>query len=363
MKKRVTMQDVAEKAKVSKASVSFAFNDPSRLSEPTLRRIMDISQELGYSSDPAARMLRTRRTNSLGILLPQQIHTIFENPYYNQFLQGVGQTCHAEGFSLLLVPPLRGSMLKAIPTAAVDGFVVSGLEFDRGEVSALSRRGVPFVLVDSELRDDVPSVEIDDSEGVAELVRHLLDIGHRKIAIVAFETGTTGGYKNWRGPVRRRADGAIAALASQGLTPESDGISLVEVACTRAGGVAAFRELWARQDRPTAIVTFSDIIALGVLDAARERGVSVPDELSVTGFDDLPEASWTFPALTTIRQPIVTKGRLAAEYLVEAIGAQQAPPNRPHRRLPTALLLRESVAPPNANLDPDSSRSVTRVNE
>jgi DNA-binding LacI/PurR family transcriptional regulator len=355
------MQDVAEKAKVSKASVSFAFNDPSRLSEPTVRRIMEVAQDLGYSSDPAARMLRTRRTNSLGILLPQQIHTILENPYYNQFLQGVGQTCHDEGFTLLLVPPLRGSMLKAIPTAAVDGFVVSGLEYDRGEVSALRRRGVPFVLVDSELREDVPSVEIDDSEGVAELVRHLLDIGHRRIAIVAFETGTTGGYQNWRGPVRRRADGAISALASRGMTPESDGISLIETACTRAGGVSAFRDLWAKPDKPTAIVAFSDIIALGVLDAAREEGVSVPDDLSVSGFDDLPEASWTYPALTTIRQPIVTKGRLAADYLVEAIGAQQAPPNRPHRRLPTTLLLRDSVAPYNPDGHPKGDRGAEKA--
>ncbi|MBU1589398.1 MAG: LacI family transcriptional regulator, partial [Actinobacteria bacterium] len=214
--RRVTMQDVADKAQVSKTAVSMAFNDNARLSEATLKLIMATAAELGYSQDPAARMLRTRRTNSLGLLLPQQLDKVLENPYYSQFLQGIGQTCQREGYTLLLAPPLRGSMLKTIPYAAVDGFIVSGLEYDRGEVSALRQRGIPFVLVDSELHDGVPSVEIDDSEGIEQLVRHLLDLGHRRIAILAFETGTEGGYRNWRGPVLRRMQGAIAALDAYG---------------------------------------------------------------------------------------------------------------------------------------------------
>jgi DNA-binding LacI/PurR family transcriptional regulator len=342
--RRATMQDVADLANVSKSAVSLAFNDSKKLSETTLQNILRAAEELGYSQDPAARMLRTRRTDSLGLLLPQQLDKVLENPYYSQFLQGIGQTCQREGFTLLLAPPLRGSMLKTIPYAAVDGFIVSGLEYDRGEVTALRQRGIPFVLVDSELHDGVPSVEIDDSEGIAELVRHLLSLGHRRIAFVAFETGTPGGYGAWRGPVLRRMQGAIAGLASAGMTPESEGISVVEVPCTRAGGATAFRELWALEDRPTAMVAFSDIIALGIIDAAREASVDVPGELSVSGFDDLIEASWISPALTTIRQPIATKGRLAAEYLVEAISGE--PESRDHQqRLSTTLLLRGSTGP------------------
>lgn len=342
--RRVTMQDVADRANVSKTAVSFAFNNTNRLSEATVKNILDAAAELGYSRDPAARMLRTRRTDSLGLLLPQQLDKVLENPYYNQFLQGIGQICQREGFTLLLAPPLRGSMLKTIPYAAVDGFIVSGLEYDRGEVNALRQRGIPFVLVDSEEHDDVPSVEIDDSEGIHNLLTHLLDLGHRRIAIVAFDTGTTGGYRNWRGPVKRRMQGAIAALEARGLSLESDGIALLEVPCTRAGGVQAFQQLWAGDDRPTAIVTFSDIIALGVLDSARAAGVSIPGELSVTGFDDLAEASWAAPSLTTIRQPIETKGRLAAEYLVESI-AQAGSARDHHQRLHTALLIRDSTGP------------------
>lgn len=340
--RRVTMQDVAEQAKVSKTAVSLAFNDNSRLSDATLKHILAVAADLGYSQDPAARMLRTRRTNSLGLLLPQQLDKVLENPYYSQFLQGIGQICQREGFTLLLAPPLRGSMLKTIPYAAVDGFIVSGLEYDRGEVSALRQRGIPFVLVDSEIHEGVPSVEIEDGDGIEQLVRHLLDLGHRSIAILAIETGIDGGYVNWRGPMLRRMQGTIAALAAYDLTPESRGILLREVQCTRAGGKKAFQEMWAQQERPTAIVAFSDIIALGVLDAARESGVSVPGEVSVSGFDDLAEASWSMPSLTTVRQPIESKGRLAAEFLVESISAADS--SRAHQqRLHTTLLVRDST--------------------
>lgn len=342
--RRITMKDVADHAGVSKSAVSLAFNDAAKLSEETLRRIHQAADELGFSQDPTARMLRTGRTGSLGLLLPQQIDKVFENPYYALFLQGIGQVCQREGFTLLLAPPLRGSMLKTIPYAAVDGFVVAGLESDRGEVRALRKRAIPFVLVDSEWHADAPSVEIDDSDGITQIVEHLIRHGHRRIAFAAIETGIDGGYRHWRGPVLRRMEGAIKGLAAAGLTPDSDGISVVEVPCTRAGGSAAFATLWAQPEPPTAIVAFSDVIAYGILDAAREASVDVPGELSVSGFDDLAESSFTMPTLTTVRQPIATKGRLAAEYLVEAIaGSGDVQPHQ--QRLSTALLLRESTGP------------------
>lgn len=346
MKRRPTMQDVADRAKVSKSAVSLAFNDSKKLSEATLGNILQAAADLGYSQDPAARMLRTRRTDSLGLLLPQQLDRVLENPYYSLFLQGIGQVCQREGFTLLLAPPLRGSMLKAIPYAAVDGFIVSGLEYDRGEVSALRQRGIPFVLVDSEWHDDVSSVEIDESQAMEELVAYLLGLGHRRFAFIAFETGVEGGRAQWRGAVRQRLDGVVRGLAAGGLSLDDDGVEMIEAPNTRSGGTAAFRGIWSRPERPTAIVAFSDIIAVGVLDGARDADVSVPAQLSVSGFDDLNEASWTRPTLTTVRQPIVTKGRLAAEYLVEVIAASGSDDVAPHhRRLSTALLLRDSTGP------------------
>lgn len=342
--RRVTMQDVADRANVSKSAVSLAFNDSSKLSAATLRNILAVAAELGYAQDPAARMLRTRRTNSLGLLLPQQLDKVLENPYYNQFLQGIGHTCQREGYTLLLAPPLRGSMLKSIPYAAVDGFIVSGLEYDRGEVSALRQRGIPFVLVDSEPHEGVASVEIEDSSAMEQLVLHLLGHGHRRIAFLAIETGVEGGYQNWRGPVLRRMQGALAALSAYGLGPDTAGITIHEVACTRSGGVRGFKEVWRGEQRPTAIVAFSDVIAFGVLDAAREMDIAVPEELSVTGFDDLAEARWAGPGLTTVRQPIETKGRLASEYLLEALSAGDHQHDVRHR-LEATFLVRGSTGP------------------
>lgn len=346
MKRRPTMQDVADRAKVSKSAVSLAYNDPRKLSGATLENILAAAAALGYSQDPAARMLRRRRTDSLGLLLPQQLDRVLENPYYTLFMQGIGQVCQREGFTLLLAPPLRGSMLRAIPYAAVDGFIVCGLEFDRGEVTALQQRGVPFVLVDSEDHVGVSSVDIDDGAAMEEMVDYLVGLGHRRFTFVAFETDAEGGRETWRGAVRQRLDGAARGLAKVGIDLSDDGVEVVEAPNTRGGGASAFRRAWGASPRPTAVVAFSDILAVGVLDGAREAGVSVPGQLSISGFDDLIEAGWTRPALTTVRQPIVSKGRLAAEYLVEAIAASEGASVEAHRRrLNTALLIRDSTGP------------------
>ena len=138
----------------------------------------------------------------------------------------------------------------------------------------------------------------------------------------------------------------MRGLRKAGIDLSDDGIEVVEAPNTRAGGASAFRRAWGASPRPTAVVAFSDILAVGVLDGAREAGVSVPAQLSVSGFDDLIEAGWTRPALTTVRQPIVSKGRLAAEYLVEAIAASEGTSVDAHRRrLSTALLVRDSTGP------------------
>jgi len=341
--RKVTAREVADAAGVSRTAVSFAFNDPSRLSESTRVRILRVSTELGYSPDPVARMLSQRRTNALGLLLPQAIPDVLENPYYSLFLRGIGQVCHREGMTLMLVPPLRGSMLSAIPYAAVDGFIVSGLQLDRGEVAELRRRQVPFVLVDSDAADDVPSVEITDREAMREVVSHMLELGHRQLAILSFEAGPEHFEHGYSGPLRRRLQGAADALSRYDLQFRSRSVGLYEVPCTRAAGYQAVGDIFSTQPDVTAIVCLSDVLAIGALDALRDRGIDVPGQLSVTGYDDQPEASWTRPALTTVRQPIEAKGRVAGDFLIAAI---QGEDQHPQQVLHTALIMRGSVGPP-----------------
>lgn len=339
--KRATAADVAELAGVSRTSVSFAFNRPNRISAETRSKILTIADRIGYQPSTLGRMLSSGTTSSLGLLLPQDIPDVMQNPYYAQFIVGVGQVCRSEGLSLLLVPPTRNSMLDAIPDAAVDGFIVSGLEVDRGEVDELRRRNVPFVLVDSEAPDDVPSVDVDDAGGAIAMVDHLVQLGHEQIAIVAFDAGPDRDVHGYRGPLARRISGIDQALTARGRTLWDD-VPVVECPATREGGLAATKRLLSGSRPPTAIFALSDILAIGAMDAARQLGRSVPGDVSIAGYDDLPEASWINPRLTTVRQPIVAKGRLAADFLVASLKGES---QHPHQVLQTTLIARESTGP------------------
>ncbi|MDY7088006.1 MAG: LacI family DNA-binding transcriptional regulator [Actinomycetota bacterium] len=336
-----TSSDVARAAGVSRSAVSFAFNSPQRISVATRDRILAVATELGYTPNPVARMLQAGTTNSIGVLLPQRLARILENPYYARFLMGVGQVCDQEGYTLLLTPPLQDSVLKAIPYAAVDGFVVCGLETEGAEVLELERRGVPFVLIDSDRYENAPSVEVDDRGGAREVTRYLLELGHRRLAVLSMGPGPDGRSRGYRGPLGRRMDGIADGLASAGMTMAD--VALAEVPVTRTDGYSATRELMRRDPRPTAILALSDVLAYGAVDALQEMGLDVPAAVSVTGFDDLAESAWFRPRLTTVRQPIVTKGRTAADFLISAMRGED---QHPHQVLGTSLIVRDSAVKP-----------------
>ncbi|MFJ4343181.1 LacI family DNA-binding transcriptional regulator [Streptomyces sp. NPDC088915] len=341
-KARPTAKDVAKAAGVSRSAVSFAFNSPEKLSATTRDRILDVAKELGYAPNTLARMLKAGQTQSLGVLLPQNLARVMENPYYARFLTGVGQVCDEQGYTMLLTPPLRDSVLKAIPYAAVDGFIVCGLEHDRGEVAELRRRGIPFVLVDSSPHEGVSSVDVDDEGGAYEAVRHVLDLGHRRITLLSFDPGPERAERGYRGPLARRMAGVARALEESGMTVQD--IEVVEVPATRMDGFRATKKFMAA--RPvTAIVTMSDILAFGAVDALHDMGLEIPRDVSITGYDDLPDASWMRPRLTTVRQAITTKGRTAADLLFSAIRQED---QHPHQMLGTHLIVRDSTSRPSA---------------
>jgi len=338
---RVTIEDIAKRAGVSKTAVSFAFNDPARLSEATAEKILSVAKELGYAPHPVARSLSKQRTGVIGVLVPQDIATMLENPFFIQFLRGIGQVSLEEGVFVLLAAPVRGSLQKAVDRAAVDGFVVMGLGARDPVVDLLQRRETPFVLVDSEPLDGVPGVNVDDRAGARAVMQHVLDQGHRRIAILGFESGENGVWQRWRGTMRWRMEGYADALATVGLSPESPDVHILECENNLQGGTEAFRQLWGTNPRPTAVVAMSDIMALGVLKAAQEGGVRVPDQLSVAGYDNVPGAELTVPPLTTVHQPSVEKGERAAALLVRLLAGETV---NDHITLPTRLVVRASVA-------------------
>lgn len=340
---RVTIKDIAERAGVSKTAVSFAFNDPTRLSKATVEKILSVAEKLGYAPHPVARGLSMRRTDVIGVLVPQDIATVLENPFFTQFLRGIGQVCLEEGVFVLLAAPMQGSLQDAVDRATVDGFVVMGLGAQDPVMELLQRRDTSFVLVDSEPLDGVPSVNVDDRAGARALMQYVLDRGHRRIAILGFESGENGAWQRWRGTMRWRLEGYTDALATAGLSPESPDVHILEGENNLEGGAEAFRRLWEMTPRPTAVLAMSDIMAMGVLKTAQDAGVEVPRQLSIAGYDDVPEARFSTPPLTTVHQPSVKKGEQAVGLLVRLLAGEAV---NEHITLPTRLVVRASVVVP-----------------
>jgi len=343
MMARITIREIAEKAGVSVTSVSFAFNNPSRLPEATVQRILEVAEELGYIPDPVARSMSTGHTGTLGVLVPQPFTEIIRNPFLYEFLEGVAEVCTAAGYSLMIVPPLEGSVRRAIGVAAVDGFLTLGLELFKSTMVVLSQREVPFVMVDGDPIEGVPAVNVDDVSGARAVMAYVLKAGHRDITILGIRSGKDGRYQEYTGTLRRRMEGYLSALASFNLELDQRRIQLIECSSTISGGQDGFRQLWKKKNPPTAVVAMSDVIAIGVIYAAMQKRIKVPEDLSVVGFDDISISKLINPALTTVSQPIQQKGKLAAELLVKCIEGECG---LSHSTLNTKLIVRASVSPP-----------------
>jgi len=338
--RRVTIADVAEKAGVSKTAVSFAFNNPDRLNATTASRILDIAQQLGYRPDPVARMLTQGRTGAIGVLTPQDLSVIFANPFFGSFSAGIAGVAEEAGYGLHFISPLHGSLSRAINRATVDGVVAIGLTIDHPEINEIRRAGLPMVMVDSDVVGEVASVDVDDESGARLAAGHLIELGHRSVAILAIDgpRSTTAGEG---GVVGRRLRGYRETLAGAGIELAAD--DLVTGPSTIAGGIDAFDRLWTSGRRPTAVLAMSDAMAIGALRAIRSHGVTVPDEISLVGFDDIELAQSTDPPLTTVHQPVRAKGEAAVRLLLSVIQGRDQRPG--HRRLDTRLIVRGSTGP------------------
>src|SRR6202022_3361414 len=177
---RVTIADVAGAAGVSETAVSFPFNNPEKLGQATLERVLHVAHELGYTPHPAARALSLRRSGTIGVLIPQRLSTVFANQFLSELFQGLGELVEEHDLSLLLVPPLDGSLEGAIRQASVDGFISLGLSPDDEALATLARIGIPTVAVDSESSPNRPAVNVADEPGARAAAQHLLDLGHRE---------------------------------------------------------------------------------------------------------------------------------------------------------------------------------------
>lgn len=339
-----TLKDVAERAGVSVGTASNAFNRPELLSDELRERVLDEAQRMGYGGpDPAARRLRTGRAGALGLIFTDRLPFAFDDEAAVIFLRGVAAALESTGDGLLLIPtsPTRKEGARVVRESAVDGFLVYSTPTGDPRLEAALERGLPTVVVDEPLEVPTPYIGVEDRKGARRAAQHLIELGHERIGVVAFPEHAFDDYS-------LRFDSTIERMA--GYREGLGGAWNAELVSTARGnlpetGRQALRELLAMENPPTAVLATSDALASGVLREAAERGMQVPDELSVIGFDDVPLAGLTEPPLTTVNQPTEHKGELAARSLLEAV--QGVGPSDPRRIvLPTQLVVRGTTGPP-----------------
>ncbi|MQA96404.1 MAG: LacI family DNA-binding transcriptional regulator [Streptosporangiales bacterium] len=344
---RVTLQTLADHLGVSRTTVSNAYSRPDQLTAKLRRRILKAAEELGYPGPhPAARSLRRGRAGAIGLVLTETLPYAFGDPYAVNFLQGIAAATEPAGVGLLLLPLSReDTTAEAITGAAVDGFCLFSLPDGHPALTAVLRRRLPVIVVDEPRSAGLPYVGIDDRAAFRSATEHVLDLGHRRIAVAAYRVRFDG-HDGW-------ADSARQAGATFPATRER--LAGAREACGRAGvdwgsvpvtesapnehesGLRAGRRLLGLDPRPTAIVAMSDVLAFGVLEAARELGLRVPENVSVVGFDDVAAAAAA--DLTTIRQSGKEKAATAARYLLIGEGPESV-------LLPHELVVRGSTGPP-----------------
>lgn len=337
---RPRIDDVARLAGVSKTAVSFAFNQPEHLNAATRDRIMAAASELGYRPSPIAQRLARRRTDQIGLVVPQSTHDIFANPFLPELVRGIGDVCDAEGIAVVIVPPVGGSIARAVRAALVDGLILLGLVTTHPDLDEVRRAGIPLVGLDTEDFVGHDVIGIDDSEGARRAAEHVHALGHRDVAVVLIAEHPDSPVDERSGISARRLRGVREVLGD-----DDARLRVLSTPVSEEGGRAAFAALIGDGGLPTAVLTMSDVTAIGMMGAALDAGLRIPEDLSIVGFDDIPAASWTTPRLTTVHQPIREKGRQAAQRLISAI--RSGSDHRPVvELLPTRLVVRGSSAPP-----------------
>lgn len=311
----VTVYDVARAAGVSIASVSRALNGQRGVSSATAERVRELAVELGYSPNEIARSLVAKYTRTIALLLPD-----ITNPFFPELVKGVQTAAELREHALLLAdssdrPEKILRDIEVLRRKQVDGLILISQNADYQDI-AEACHGLPVVALDRDL--DIPgasTIGVDHEQGAYTAVRHLLDLGHTRIAHIA-------GPSRVAVSARRRA-GWERALREAGLVP--DEALVVEGTFLEDGGYAAGAALLEHVQDFTAVFAANDLTALGLLAACAEAGVSVPGDLSVVGFDGIHLARYTTPRLTTVAQPIYDLGRRAGEVLIDAIGVEEPP--------------------------------------
>jgi DNA-binding LacI/PurR family transcriptional regulator len=341
MPKRAIAREVAELAGVSRTTVSFVLNDVPgvRISEETRQRVLEAARRLDYHPDATARRMAYGQTHILGFVVRQSADQVFADHFLPQVLSGLSQCTAAQSYHILFepIPPAdeTGAYARLVRERHVDGIVLSGPRFDDQELLKIHAEGAYIVLMGQLPGTGIPSVDVDNIGGARIATQHLINLGHRDIALIT------------NAPLAYTA--SADRLAGYRQTLEAAGIAYQEKFVrygnfTPQSGFDAMDSLLALEPRPTAVFVASDTVALGALQSIRQHGLLVPENLALVGFDDIPLAEFVAPPLTSIHLPAYGLGWGAADLLIRLIAGEEI--RDPHVVLETELVARESCGAP-----------------
>ncbi len=347
-----TMKDVAERSGVSVTTVSHVVNGTRYVSEEVRLRVERVMEEIGYRPNVLARGLRRGEATLLGLVVPDAT-----NPYFAEIARAVADACSERGYAVIVCNSdgRRDREKEAVEVLAanrVGGIFLVNVGVTERDAALFEGLDIPMVMLDREIPGiAVDSIQIDNAHGGRQATEHLLALGHRRIACIAGPSQVSPSADRVTG--YRQALEALGVAFDPGLVERGD--------FTPSSGYDCARSLMAREKRPTAIFACNDLMAFGAITALAESGLSVPDDVSVVGFDDIALAAYFNPSLTTVAQPRLEMGRAAAKILLERMRDGTLPRRRPVL-MNTTLVVRRSSAPPGGKCShrPPALRGITK---
>jgi len=349
LQKAARLSDVADAAGVSKATASNVFNRPEVVREQVRQRVLEAARSIGYRGpDPKGRLLSAGKVNAIGVATIEPLSYFFKDPFARVLMAAITEECDASGTGVSLVSAASQEELAwNMHSALVDGFILFCLEGADRLIDSSLERQLPFVALAFGYRDETISVVgVDNVAGAALAARHLAELGHRRFAILAMEFNPGGAGRATMERVDAalyrdssdRVQGYLGVLAGFGIDAAS--VPIFETLSDEATVHAALDEIFAAPSPPTAILAESDRIAFAAIDWLKSRGLAVPGDVSIVGFDGVPEGATSSPPLTTVQQPIAELGRRAVRAILDHPGEVW------RETLDVELVVRGSTSPP-----------------
>ncbi len=328
-----TLEEIAKLSHVSRSTVSRVINDDPHVRSETRDKVRQVIQQLNYQPNAVARSLAAGHTRILGLIVPAGIAVTFEDPFFPTFIRGVTSACNLNNYSLMLwladAEYERRTINQIVRNGFLDGMILSSIHLPNEIVSALKASEMPFVVVGQlEPQMDNHYVDVENQRGAQEIVAYLLRLGYRRIATISGPMDTV--------TAQHRRQGYMDALHSRAIIVNP----ALEIGgdFTEPSGYYAMQRLL--QQKPDAVFAANDLMAIGAMRAIKERGLRIPEDIAIVGFDGIPSSANTDPPLTTVRQPSHHMGVVAAEILIELL--QQGEMYKHRVILPTELIVRES---------------------